>query len=249
MNESEFFELIGNDTRRNILRSIAREPKYLFQLAQEFDRSKQSLKHHLDCLEEKGWISHEIDDQSKGPARYYYHIARNVSVRVTLSKHSFDFSVVEITLDNDVQEDSDPLDQVNELSGALWDNISNVLTEDKFQLTDQKVDALRRLDSVLDQLETIENLILSRKISITGKINEDISVKLRGDEYRKDRELAYTIFSNSAPITINLIQKEFNTKRKEILESLKRLHEKDLLPAHALAFMKRLESAVNIDSE
>ncbi|MHA1214501.1 MAG: ArsR/SmtB family transcription factor [Candidatus Hodarchaeales archaeon] len=247
MNEKEFFELIGNDTRREILRSIAREPKYLFQLAKELDKSQQSLKRHLKCLEEKGWIAHETVESGKGPARRYYRIARNISVRIMLSKHSFDFNVFEIAIGEDNEQKQIPLNHIEALNEDFWYNITEVLNEDNFKLTDQKLEAIRKLDAVLDQLGSIENLLLSRKLSITGKINEDISVKLDGDEHRKDRELAYTIFSSSAPITINLIQREFRTKRSDILESLRRLHEKELLPEHGLKLMKKLEAAVNMD--
>ncbi len=246
MNEKEFFALISNDTRREILRSIAHEPKYLFQLAQELGKSQQSIQRHLQCLLEKGWI---VQDQlvvgSKGLARKLYRIAKNLSVRITLSQHSFDFDVFEISVGESDTKQSPPIDHFESLSKDLSINVLEALEVKDFDFAQQ----IRRINAVLDQLGSIETFLLSRKLSITGELNETISMKLEGDAHRKDRELAYTIFSSSAPITIDLIQKEVDTKRSELLESLRTLHEKNLLPEKGIHLMNKLESTLSAKSE
>jgi hypothetical protein len=74
-------------------------------------------------------------------------------------------------------------------------------------------------------------------------------MKLEGDDHRKDRELAYTIFSSSAPIKIDILQKEVKTQRDELLASLKRLNEKNLLPERGLDLMRKLEVTVKNQTE
>ncbi len=98
MDEKEFLELVGSDIRREILRSVAQEPKYLFQLAGELNRSQQYLLRHLQCLLEKGWLDQELVEGPHGPSRKLYRIAKNLSVRITLSQHSFDIDVIDIQL-------------------------------------------------------------------------------------------------------------------------------------------------------
>ncbi|MFX1282258.1 MAG: ArsR/SmtB family transcription factor [Promethearchaeota archaeon] len=245
MDEQEFFELVGNDTRRDILRSIAREPKYLFQLSQELNKSQQSLQRHLHCLMEKGWIVREAVEGPFGPSRKIYRIAKNLSVRITLTQHSFDFDVFEISIGEFDTKKSLPLDYVESLSKDLSFNVLEALEVKNFDFAKQ----IGRIDTVLDQLGSIETFLLSRKLSITGELNETISMKLEGDVHRKDRELAYTIFSSSAPISIDLIQKEINTKRSELLESLRILHEKKLLPEKGIHLMDRLESTLSTKTE
>lgn len=246
MNEQEFFALISNDTRREILRSIAHEPKYLFQLAQELGKSQQSLQRHLQCLLEKGWIiQDQLVEGSKGPARKLYRIAKNMSVRITLSQHSFDFDVFEITMGKfDLQEDF-PQDHIESLSKDLPRILSQACNEKKIDFAKQ----IQNLDAVLEQLGSIETFLLSRKLFITGELNETISMKLEGDAHRKDRELAYTIYSSSTPITIDVLQKEIKSQRTEILDSLKRLHDKNLLPEQGRILMKKLESKLKASSE
>jgi predicted transcriptional regulator len=245
VDEKEFFDLISNDMRREILRSIAHEPKYLFQLAQELGKSQQSIQRHLQCLLEKGWIvQDQLVEGSKGLARKLYRIAKNLTVRITLTQHSFNFDVFEISIGEPHSVQS-PLDHVESLSRDLSINVLEALKRGDIDF-EQKIS---RLNAVLEQLGSIETFLLSRKLTITGELNETISMKLEGDAHRKDRELAYTIFSSSAPITIDLIQKEIETERPELLASLRRLHEKQLLPKKGIRLMNKLESTMSVKSE
>ena len=261
VDEKEFFELISNNTRREILRSIAQEPKYLFQLSQELEKSQQSLQRHLQCLLEKGWIvQDQLVEGSKGPARKLYRIAKNLSVRITLSQHSFDFDVFEISVGDDNVRSTAATDHVESLSKDLPKILSQAINEKDLVFSQQTIDdktidfteqnqLIRKLDIVLDQLGSIETFLLSRKLTITGELNEEISMRLEGDAHRKDRELAYTILSSSSPLTIDLIQREVKTKRSELLASLRRLKDKELLPEQGLNLIKKLESTLMTKSE
>ncbi|MCK4848600.1 MAG: ArsR family transcriptional regulator [Candidatus Heimdallarchaeota archaeon] len=245
MDEKEFFELVGSDIRREILRSIAQEPKYLFQLAGELDRSQQYLLRHLQCLLEKGWLTQELVEGPHGPGRKLYRIAKNLSVRITLSQHSFDIDVLDIQL-GDLSDPEDNLQtHLEEISKDMSILLSRAVEKDHQDYAEQ----IRSLNVILDKLGSIESFILSRKLTVTGELNETISMKLEGDDHRKDRELAYTIFSSSAPIKIDILQKEIKTHRDELLASLKRLNEKNLLPERGLDLMRNLEVTVNNQTE
>lgn len=245
MDEKEFFELVGSDTRREILRSVAQEPKYLFQLAGELDKSQQSLLHHIQCLLEKGWLKSELVEGPHGPSRKLYRIAKNFSVRMTLSQHSFDIDVIDIQ----VGDISDPEDNLQAHLEEIGKDMSTLLSHAVEKDHQDYADQIRSLNVILDKLGSIESFILSRKLSITGELNETISMKLEGDDHRKDRELAYTIFSSSAPIKIDILQKEIETQRDELLASLKRLNQKNLLPERGLDLMRKLEVTVNNQTE
>ena len=236
---------MSNETRRKLLRSIAQEPKYLFQLSQEIKLSQQSLQRHLQCLLEKGWIAFDWKEGPKGPARKLYSISKNISVRVTLSQHAFNFDVFEIKLDEDNSGLSNPKNHVELLSQDLAHNIRDAFEERDIDFA-QKI---QQVDEVLTHLESIENLLLSRKLSITGELNETISMRLDGDAHRKDRELAYTIYSSTSPITVDLIEREIKTRRTDLLESLKRLQERNLLPEQGIDLMTKLETAMNTNSK
>ena len=244
--EKEFFYLVGNETRRNILRSIAHEPKYLFQLSKELNCSQQNLQNHLQRLIEKGWIAQdEIVDSPQGPKRKLYRIAKNLSVRITLSQHSFDFDMFDIK----IGEIEHPIRDLHSRLDEISNDLANMLTfSDQLDRKDYAIQ-IRSFNDILDKLGSIESFILSKKLTITGELNETISMKLEGDDHRKDRELAYTIFTSSTPIDITLSEKEIETKRKDLLASLKRLNKKNLLPEKGINYMRELEATINSPME
>jgi DNA-binding PadR family transcriptional regulator len=194
---------------------------------------------------EKGWLVQEMVEGPKGPARKMYRISKNISVRITLTKHSFDFDVFEISIGESEDDQVVPHDHVEFLSKDLSASISKAMEDTKANFAEK----IRNLDEVLDHLGEIESFLLSRKLSITGDLNETISMKLGGDMHRKDRELAYTIYSSSTPISVDLVQKEIKTKRFELLASLRRLKDKNLLPEHGINLMRKLESTINASSK
>lgn len=240
MEEQVFFWLIGNKTRREILRSIAQEPKYLFQLSQELNRSSQTLQKHLQHLLGHEWLESETVEGPHGPARKIYRIAKNLTVRITLTRYSFKYDILDISVGDQPQKGN---------AETLSRDLTSML-EEAFETKDSDFDQqIQTLNAALNQAQEIENFILSRKLSITGDLNETISMKLEGDAHRKDRELAYTIFSRSEPITLKLVQKEVKAKREELLVSLRRLHEKDLLPEKGLTLLNKLETTINAKTE
>jgi ArsR family transcriptional regulator len=246
LDENEFFRLVGNETRREILRSVAHEPKYLFQLSKELNRSQQSLQNHIQCLLESGWLAQdEVVDSPQGPKRKLYQIAKNLSVRITLSQHSFDVDVFDIQ----IGEVEHPIGDLHSRLDELSNDLANTLTlADQHDHQDYAIQ-LRSLNDILDRLGSIENFILSKKLTITGELNETISMKLKGDDHRTDRKLAYKIFTSSAPIKIELLQKEIEAKRDELLKSLKRLNQKKLLPERGIKLIQKLETAMDTTTE
>ena len=60
---------LANDVRREILLSLAKQDKYLSEIAEEVKRKPQTLDFHLNILLEIGLITSELRDGKK-----YYHL-------------------------------------------------------------------------------------------------------------------------------------------------------------------------------
>ena len=148
MNEKDFFRLVGNEIRRDILRSVTQEPKYLFQLAKELNRSQQSIQKHLQCLLENEWLSQELVEGPHGPARKLYQIAKNLSVRITLSQHSFDIDVFDIQ----IGEISDPLDGFKTHLDEIGKDLSLALSQGIQKDHQSYAIQIRNLNTILDKL-------------------------------------------------------------------------------------------------
>jgi predicted transcriptional regulator len=242
--EKEFFELVSSDSRREILRSIADEPKYLFQLAQELNRSQQAIQRHLQCLLEKGWIvQDQVVEGSKGPARKLYRIAKNVSVRIMLSQHSFNFEFYEI----EEEKYNFNLDSLK----AEVEQILVLLSESGGNIDyAEQVEIIRNLDQVLTHIGEFETVMLSHRLTLSGEINETIFATLDGDAHRKDREVVrYTIYDKNKDIDIELFRKNVKGPPTELLASLKRLKERKLLTRRGQEIITELESSIQANSK
>lgn len=79
------FWLLGNPTRFEILRRLAREPMFLGQLSRELSAHQQALLRHLDELIEKGFLETYEDESIRGPPRKYYRLTKTVRLSVHIT--------------------------------------------------------------------------------------------------------------------------------------------------------------------
>ena len=85
--------ILGNETRRRILEMIAKEPRYLLQMARELDVSQQAILKHLDLLQQNGLISMFLaESEFAAPQRKYYELARSLCLRVEIRRKKIRFS-------------------------------------------------------------------------------------------------------------------------------------------------------------
>jgi ArsR family transcriptional regulator len=89
--------VLGNPTRRRILKLLSEEPKYLIQLSRELEISQQAILKHILVLEKFGLISsYEERGELPAPPRKYYTLNRGFSITVDLSPLLADFEVWEV---------------------------------------------------------------------------------------------------------------------------------------------------------
>lgn len=79
------FWLLGNPTRFEILRQLAREPMFLGQLSRELSAHQQALLRHLDELIEKGFLETYEDESIRGPPRKYYRLTKTIRLSVNIT--------------------------------------------------------------------------------------------------------------------------------------------------------------------
>ena len=82
--------IIGNPTRRSILRKLSRETHYPLQLSRELNISQQSIMKHLKVLEDHDMVM-SIDQKSDsgGPPRKYYVSTSRFSIVIDISPSVF----------------------------------------------------------------------------------------------------------------------------------------------------------------
>ena len=83
-------DIIGNNTRRKILATLAREPMYFNQLAKEISIGQQAILRHMKTLEDMGLIESYAEKSNLGaPDRKYYRLNSSFSLTICLSEDAF----------------------------------------------------------------------------------------------------------------------------------------------------------------
>ncbi|ERH11951.1 MAG: putative transcriptional regulator [halophilic archaeon J07HB67] len=85
MESAELLDLLGNENRRRILRLLSRKPCYVTEIGEYLDVSPKAVIDHLEKLEQAGLVESRTD----GSRRKYFHIARDVRLEVTVSRHEY----------------------------------------------------------------------------------------------------------------------------------------------------------------
>ena len=82
--------IIGNPTRRSILRKLSRETHYPLQLSKELNISQQSIMKHLKVLEDHDMVMSIVQkSDSGGPPRKYYVSTSRFSIVIDIAPSVF----------------------------------------------------------------------------------------------------------------------------------------------------------------
>ena len=85
MDSAVLLDLLGNENRRRILRLLSHKPCYVTEISEYLGVSPKAVIDHLRKLEEAGLIESHTDDRR----RKYFHIARDIRLEVSVSRHGF----------------------------------------------------------------------------------------------------------------------------------------------------------------
>ena len=89
-NSDSILDILGNDTRRKILSTLADEPMYFNQLSKEIDIGQQAILRHLDSLEKAGLVETYSEKSEFGaPSRKYYRLSSAFTLTISLSEDDF----------------------------------------------------------------------------------------------------------------------------------------------------------------
>ena len=78
-------DILGNETRRRILRYLAEEPRYFIQLSKELGVSQQAVLKHLEILHALNLVESFAEKSDlAGPDRKYYRLNRSLILTIGL---------------------------------------------------------------------------------------------------------------------------------------------------------------------
>ena len=197
----DILDLLGNSTRREILKLIADEPRYVTELSKETGVRKMAIERHVRRLEGFGVISSQDEKVGRGRPRKYYGISTRAKLKVKISPNIFQtnyWTSGERRNEKGLEYDSlvaeglrDPVEKLSVLSRIaekLTENIKSheeAIARDEELLEWVKKEGLEALKGVgLDPME--RRLLLNILLSGKGKKSREVAEEV-GEEPSKVR--------------------------------------------------------------
>ena len=172
--------IIGNPTRRQILRKLVKEDHYPLQLSKELSISQQAIMKHLRVLEEADLVKSMFRKSDSGPPRKFYVATQSLTIVIDMSPEQFSEDlrfhdmeqVIKAEADTQALRNAENLRvKLTEFMGliASVNEQLDIMAQDRDQLLARKGDALRYANNIIDTLcENYEHRKVLRYL-----INED----------------------------------------------------------------------------
>ena len=210
-NGDMILDIIGNNTRRRILATLAREPMYFNQLAKEIAIGQQAILRHMKTLEDIGLIESYGEKSNLGaPDRKYYRLSSSFSLTICLSEDAF--SIENRKIEQYRHKESDKFYKEYDL--LAQDNDGKALNQLQNNLIRIEKE-ISNLDSRLNDLRALKQLIVNR----LHKIAKD------NFEEELERRILHTIIGES-PKSVSELANRLNEKPSRIRNTLNEMNKK-----------------------
>nr|MDO8062504.1 helix-turn-helix domain-containing protein [Candidatus Freyrarchaeum guaymaensis] len=188
LNIEELFYVLGNPTRRLLLKLLSMGPHYPFQLARLLNVSQKVIMDHLRILEEKGLVVKVGSEKSSiGPERTYYAVNNFFVMNFSLGPSLYELKVMEVRKSERrkgavLGEVGGVASEVKELAKRLKEVNSEIkkLDEKMLKLLNIKQELSFRISELIDLLELSypEKAILLSLVNKGCASLEDLSEEL-----------------------------------------------------------------------
>jgi ArsR family transcriptional regulator len=177
MDIEKLLNMLGNETRREILQMLSERPYYVSELSQELSIGQKAIIEHLSLMHGVGIIESKFEKVKRGRPRKYFLISKDVMLEVSIGTDTFNARTSPITIDKNI------LDSLPNLKK---------ITDKLEKLTGEEVaDNTRGLREIYNELEH-EKKNISQAKNVIECIQGRIKSELKRDSIERelDRLLA-----------------------------------------------------------
>jgi len=86
---AKILQIVGNETRRNMLSLLSEEPQYISEMSKKLEVTQPAILKHLSILEKAGLIESYWRKSPRGAARKYYRICDSVGLEIAINPKGF----------------------------------------------------------------------------------------------------------------------------------------------------------------
>jgi ArsR family transcriptional regulator len=174
MSMEEILDMLGNETRREILQLLSERPCYVSELSQVLNIGQKAIIEHLELMREAGILEPRFKKIVKGRPRKYYEIKRDVILEIKIAP---DFFTVETLLPKINEEILHTLPKLKRITERL---------EDIYELEGEE--KIRELEQVYEELHSErKNIVEARKIVeyLMSQIKNEIKNEMIEEEMKE----------------------------------------------------------------
>jgi ArsR family transcriptional regulator len=169
MRLEEILNLLGNETRREILQLLSERPCYVSQLSQELNVGQKAIIEHLELMRRVGILNTEFKKIEKGRPRKYYGISKEVILEIKIGQDSFNIASLSPGLDADILKTMPRLKKITE----RLETVSMLAGEEKIQeLTRLHQELIRERENLDEARKIIEYLLGQIKAELRNEMRE-----------------------------------------------------------------------------
>ncbi len=204
----DLFYILGNPTRRLLLRLLSMGPNYPFRLARLLNISQKAIMDHLKVLEERGLvIKLGCEKSSIGPERTYYAINSFLMVDFSVAPSLYELKVVEAKREK--EEESITVVGFEELKEKLRSLVGE----------------LRKVEDELKEIERRKVNVLDAKQKISVKISELLNLI----DLSYQERIILTLLLMKGGASLEEISDELDIREKYVKKCLERLKTLNLI--------------------
>ena len=203
--------IIGNPTRRQILRKLVKEDHYPLQLSKELSISQQAIMKHLRVLEEADLVKSMFRKSDTGPPRKFYVATQSLTIVIDMSPEQFseDLRFHDIEQVIKAGTDTEALRNAENLRVKLAEFMGSVAS----------------INEQLDAMARNRDELLARKGDALRYANNIIDTLCENYEHRK--VLRYLI--NEDDLSLGAMSERLNMRESEVEKVLRNLEKQGLL--------------------
>ena len=204
------FNLMGNETRRLILKMLASGPCYTTEIADRLNVGQKAINEHMRLLQEAGLVDLYVQKQSRGSPRKYFKINKSVRMEFAVGPYRFDTMLGDFVNGDiselvaafpqlrEIEEEVQKSQRIREISdlamvfSSLYEELDKIALAKEY--IEQKIDEIRtRCITLCDELELeqSEKRIIMEIVSAGGSVSDkELSERLSVSEEEVASSLA-----------------------------------------------------------
>jgi len=163
MKLDQILDMLGNDTRREILQLLSEGPCYVSQVSQELNVGQKAIIEHLKLMHHAGILETRDKKIEKGRPRKYYDISQEVILEVKIGHRLFDISDISPVFDNELLKTFPKLEHIT----AKLEMLSHLTEKDRMVELES---IYKQLEDERDDLDTAKRIVEY----FLGQVNREI---------------------------------------------------------------------------